>query len=55
MWQVIDRQTGLSVGKPYASKARARSRVDTLDNAYGAYRYSVRLLARATESAQGER
>jgi hypothetical protein len=38
---VIDRHTQKAVGKPYKSKARARTRVDTLDNAYGAYRYAI--------------
>jgi hypothetical protein len=42
---VIDRQTGKQVGKPYASRSRAANRVDKLDNAYGAYRYSVKLLS----------
>lgn len=42
MYKVIDRQTGLQVGKDYTSKARARSRADKLDLEYGAYRYSVR-------------
>jgi hypothetical protein len=41
---VIDRHTGLQVGKPYTSLSRARARVDKLDNAYGAYRYSVKML-----------
>ena len=42
MYTIIDRHTGKQVGKPYKSKARARTRVDVLDNAYGAYRYSLR-------------
>ena len=39
---VIDRHTGQQVGHSYATRARASRRVDQLDNAYGAYRYSVR-------------
>jgi hypothetical protein len=39
---VIDSRTGLSVGKPYTSFSKALARVDKLDNAYGAYRYTVR-------------
>lgn len=39
---VVDRKTGEQVGKPYASKSRARTRVDKLDNEYGGYRYSVK-------------
>jgi len=41
MFRVYDRHSKAYVGKPYKSLTRARSRVDTLDNAYGAYRYSV--------------
>ena len=41
IWQVIDNQTGLPMGKPMARKAASR-KVDSLDNEYGAYRYSVR-------------
>lgn len=41
---VIDRQTGEQVGKLYTSKNRARSRVDALDNAYGGYRYTVKII-----------
>jgi hypothetical protein len=44
LYLVVDRQTGLQVGKPYTSKSRARNRVDKLDNEYGAYRYTVRSL-----------
>jgi hypothetical protein len=39
---VVDRKTGEQVGKPYSNKNRARSRVDKLDNDYGAYRYAVK-------------
>lgn len=39
---IIDRHTMQQVGKPYTDRKRARARVDKLDNAYGAYRYSVR-------------
>ena len=41
-YAVVDRHTGEQVGKAYTSKSRARSRVDALDNAYGAYRYTVK-------------
>jgi hypothetical protein len=43
-YQVIDGRTGLPVGKPYTSYSKALARVDKLDNAYGAYRYSVRAI-----------
>lgn len=39
---IIDRKTGLQVGKPMASLRTARNRVDKLDLAYGGYRYSIR-------------
>lgn len=42
-YQVYDRHTGLNVGKPLATRAAASRKVDRLDNAYGAYRYGVRL------------
>lgn len=42
-YQIIDTKTGQQVGKDYASRARARSRADRLDNEYGAYRYAVRV------------
>ena len=38
-YQIVDRHTGLKVGKPYSCRKRARSRVDRLDNEYGGYRY----------------
>jgi hypothetical protein len=41
MYKIIDRQTGLQVGKDYTSRSRAANRVDALDNAYGACRYYV--------------
>lgn len=41
-YAVVDRHTGDSVGKPYTSKNRARSRVDALDNKYGGYRYTIK-------------
>lgn len=43
IFQVIDRQTGRIVGT-YKNRNRARTQVDKLDNAYGAYRYSVRTI-----------
>lgn len=42
MFIIIDRQTGLQVGKPYKSKQRVRARRDKLDLIYGAYRYVVK-------------
>lgn len=44
MYIIIDRQTGLQVGKPYANRNRARTRVDKLDMQYGAVRYMVKLV-----------
>jgi hypothetical protein len=44
MFIVIDRHTGQQVGKPYSTRAGARRAVDRLDNAYGAYRYTAKLL-----------
>lgn len=44
MLEIIDRQTGYRVGKPYNDRIRARRRVDRLDNEYGAYRYYVRAI-----------
>lgn len=44
MYIIIDRQTGLQVGKAYQSRVAASRRVDVLDNAYGAYRYAVRCI-----------
>ena len=41
MYQVIDNQTRLPIGKPMASKQRARAKRDRLDLEYGAVRYSV--------------
>lgn len=41
MYQVIDRHTGLPVGKPCKTRVAASRKVDRLDNAYGAYRYYV--------------
>ena len=40
-YRIKDRQTGNMVGGLYVTQRRARRRVDRLDNAYGAYRYSV--------------
>ena len=42
---IIDAHTGERVGKPYTGKnarKRARTRMDKLDNEYGAYRYQVK-------------
>lgn len=40
-WIVYDRHGQCTVGKPYATKARARARAERLDLNYGAYRYGV--------------
>lgn len=42
MFQVYDRHTGTTVGKPVKSRTAARESVDRRDNAYGAYRYGYR-------------
>lgn len=43
MYIVIDRQTGSQATKTiYKTRVAARKAADRLDNAYGAYRYSVR-------------
>lgn len=39
---IIDRQTMQQVGSSYTTRMAASRRRDALDNAYGAYRYSVR-------------
>lgn len=42
---IVDAHTGERVGKPYTGKnarKRARTRMDKLDNEYGAYRYQVK-------------
>lgn len=49
LYVIIDRQTGLQVGQPYKSRSRASRRVDKLDNAYGAYRYYVKPIAKEVE------
>jgi hypothetical protein len=41
VWQVIDNHTGAAIGKPMKRRAAGR-KVDRLDLAYGAYRYSVK-------------
>ncbi len=41
IWQVIDNHTGAAISKPMARRAASR-KVERLDNAYGAYRYSVK-------------
>jgi len=43
MYKIIDIQTGLQVGKDYASRKRASTRANKLDLEYGAVRYSVRM------------
>lgn len=42
LYIVIDRHTGLQVGCAHKTRVSASRKVDRLDNAYGAYRYSVR-------------
>lgn len=46
-YQIIDTHTGLQIGRTYkySQRNRARSRADKLDMEYGAYRYSVRMVA----------
>lgn len=41
---IIDTRTGNQVGSLYTNRKRAVSRADKLDNAYGAYRYTVRTI-----------
>lgn len=44
-YQIIRQTQGtgpLNIGQPYVSRKRARSRVDTLDNQYGAYVHHVK-------------
>lgn len=41
-WQVYDYRTGFNVGRPMASRKRARAKADRLDLQYGAIRYGVR-------------
>jgi hypothetical protein len=43
IWQVIDNHTMSAVGKPLNRKAASR-KVDRLDNIYGGYRYSVKMV-----------
>ena len=38
----INFKDGTLIGRPYKSKARARTRVDTLDNQYGAYAHYIK-------------
>ncbi len=44
LYQVIDRKTGAVCGQ-YSTRVAASRRVDKLDNAYGGYRYCVRVIA----------
>jgi len=44
MYRIVDTKTGQQVGKNYKSRSRARAQADKLDNAYGAYRYIVRIV-----------
>ena len=41
---VIDRQTGLQVGRSYTVSSKAYASRDKLDNAYGGYRYFVKIV-----------
>jgi len=43
-YAVIDKHTGATVGT-YASRKRAITKRDSLDNAYGGYRYFVKEVA----------
>lgn len=40
-WLIYDLKDRVIVSKPYKSRLRARLRVNKLDSAYGAYRYTV--------------
>ena len=44
MYEIYNRRTQQVIGKPYSCVKRARRRVDTLDNAYGAYAHTVRMI-----------
>ena len=52
-WRVWDMHDKKFVSAPYSNKKRARSRVDKLDNEYGAYRYTVKEVEEAVEKAGG--
>ena len=41
-YRIYDRKAKCFVGGEYASRVRARRRVDKLDNEYGGYRYCVK-------------
>lgn len=41
-WRIWDTKAKEYVSQPYTNKKRARTRMDKLDNEYGAYRYQVR-------------
>lgn len=43
MFQVYDRLTGKIIAT-YTDRVKARRKVDSLDRAYGGYRYNVRTL-----------
>ena len=42
MYKIIDKHTGLQIGKDYQNRVKANKRADKLDNAYGTYRYLVK-------------
>lgn len=42
LWEIFDRKEKKVIGQPYSNRRRASTRVDKLDNEYGAYRYQVR-------------
>ena len=50
-YQIIDRHTGAVVSHASTLKAAIRS-VDTLDNAYGGYRYTWRHTPKTTEETR---
>lgn len=41
-WRIWDTKEKVWASKPYSNKNRARTRMDKLDNEYGAYRYQVK-------------
>lgn len=53
-WEIVDRQSGKTVGEPYTNKIRARGRMDKLDNDYGAYRYNHQAVQAQTLTKEEE-
>ena len=42
MYKIIDKHTGLQIGKDYKKRVAAHKMADKLDNVYGAYKYIVK-------------